>query len=77
MNISKIGKTHLISFDMEDVSISWSQGGYPFVLTEELADEVLAGALEDCQDQLRTLIYESIENQLFKPRRSCPTTESK
>ncbi len=53
---------------MEDVSISWSQGNYPFLLDDELTDIVLSGALEDCKDKLRDVMYESIRDQLFKPR---------
>jgi hypothetical protein len=68
MNVSKIGKIHVVSFDMEDVSIAWSQGNYPFLLDEELTNIVLSGALEDCNDKLREVIYESIRDQLFKPR---------
>jgi hypothetical protein len=68
MNVSKIGKIHIVSFDMEDVSIAWSQGNYPFLLDEKLADTVLSGALEGCKDKLRDVMYESIRDQLFKPR---------
>jgi hypothetical protein len=68
MNVSKIGKIHVVSFDMEDVSIAWSQGNYPFLLDEELTNTVLSGALEDCKDKLRDIMYESIRDQLFKPR---------
>jgi hypothetical protein len=68
MNVSKIGKIHVVSFDMEDISIAWSQGGYPFLLDEELTDIVLSGALEDCKDKLRDIMYKAIEDQLFKPR---------
>lgn len=68
MNVSKLAKTHVVSFDIEDISIAWSQGGYPFLLNEELADTVLSGALEDCKDKLRDVMYKAIEDQLFKPK---------
>jgi hypothetical protein len=69
MEISKLKNTYIISFDVEDVSISWSKGGYPFILTPELVDDVLSGAIEDCKKELEEVMHKSIENQLFKPRK--------
>ena len=69
MNISKLGKLHVISFDIEDVSKSWSKEGYPFVLDDEVVDSVLTGAIEDSKEAIEELMHKFIEDQLFKPKR--------
>jgi hypothetical protein len=69
MKISKLGKLHVISFDIEDIAMAWSKGGYPFLLDDEVVDSVLTGAIEDSKEAIEELMHKFIEDQLFKPKR--------
>jgi hypothetical protein len=66
MITSKLGDVHIISFDIEDVSVALSNANLPFMLTDEIVDKVLTGAIEDAKKDLIDVMYKHIVNQMFK-----------
>ena len=66
MITSKLGDVHIISFDIEDVSLALSNANLPFMLTDEIVDKVLTGAIEDAKKDLIDVMYKHIANQMFK-----------
>ena len=66
MITSKLGDIHIISFDIEDVSLALSNANLPFMLTDEIVDKVLTGAIEDAKKDLIDVMYKHIANQMFK-----------
>ena len=66
MITSKLGDVHIISFDIEDVSLALSNANLPFMLTDETVDKVLTGAIEDAKKDLIEVMYKHIANQMFK-----------
>jgi hypothetical protein len=66
MITSKLGDVHIISFDIEDVSLAFSNASLPFMLTDEIVDKVLTGAIEDAKKDLIEVMYKHIANQMFK-----------
>jgi hypothetical protein len=66
MITSKIGDVHIISFDIEDVSLALSNANLPFMLTDETVNKVLTGAIEDAKKDLIEVMYKHIANQMFK-----------
>jgi hypothetical protein len=66
MITSKLGDVHIISFDIEDVSLALSNANLPFMLTDEIVDKILTGAIEDAKKDLIDVMYKHIVNQMFK-----------
>jgi hypothetical protein len=66
MITSKLGDVHITSFDIEDVSVALSNANLPFMLTDEIVDKVLTGAIEDAKKDLIDVMYKHIANQMFK-----------
>jgi hypothetical protein len=66
MITSKLGDVHIISFDIEDVSLALSNANLPFMLTDEIVDKILTGAIEDAKKDLIDVMYKHIANQMFK-----------
>jgi hypothetical protein len=66
MITSKLGDVHIISFDIEDVSVALSNANLPFMLTDEIVDKILTGAIEDAKKDLIDVMYKNIVNQMFK-----------
>jgi hypothetical protein len=66
MITSKLGDVHIISFDIEDVSLALSNANLPFMLTDETVNKVLTGAIEDAKKDLIEVMYKHIANQMFK-----------
>jgi len=66
MITSKLGNVLIISFDIEDVSLALSNANLPFMLTDEIVDKVLTGAIEDAKKDLIDVMYKHIANQMFK-----------
>jgi hypothetical protein len=66
MITSKLGDVHIISFDIEDVSLALSNANLPFMLTDETVDKILTGAIEDAKKDLIEVMYKHIANQMFK-----------
>ncbi len=66
MITSKLGDVHIISFDIEDVSLAFSNANLPFMLTDEIVDKVLTDAIEDAKKDLIEVMYKHIANQMFK-----------
>jgi hypothetical protein len=66
MITSKLGNVQIISFDIEDVSLALSNANLPFMLTDEIVDKVLTGAIEDAKKDLIEVMYKHIANQMFK-----------
>jgi hypothetical protein len=66
MITSKLGDVHIISFDIEDVSVALSNANLPFMLTDETVDKVLTGAIKDAKKDLIEVMYKHIANQMFK-----------
>jgi hypothetical protein len=66
MITSKLGHVHIISFDIEDVSLAFSNANLPFMLTDETVNKVLTGAIEDAKKDLIDVMYKHIANQMFK-----------
>ncbi len=66
MITSKLGDVHIISFDIEDVSLAFSNANLPFMLTDEIVNKVLTGAIEDAKKDLIDVMYKHIANQMFK-----------
>jgi hypothetical protein len=66
MITSKLGDVHIISFDIEDISVALSNANLPFMLTDEIVDKVLTGAIEDAKKDLIDVMYKHIVNQMFK-----------
>jgi hypothetical protein len=66
MITSKLGDVHIISFDIEDVSLALSNANLPFMLTDEIVDKILTGAIEDAKKDLIEVMYKHIANQMFK-----------
>jgi hypothetical protein len=66
MITSKLGDVHIISFDIEDVSLALSNANLPFMLTDEIVDKILTGAIEDAKKDFIEVMYKHIANQMFK-----------
>ena len=66
MITSKLGNVLIISFDIEDVSVAFSNANLPFMLTDETVDKILTGAIEDAKKDLIDVMYKHIVNQMFK-----------
>jgi hypothetical protein len=66
MITSKLGDVHIISFDIEDVSVALSNANLPFMLTDETVDKILTGAIEDAKKDLIDVMYKHVVNQMFK-----------
>jgi hypothetical protein len=66
MITSKLGDVHIISFDIEDVSVAFSNANLPFMLTDETVNKILTGAIEDAKKDLIDVMYKHIVNQMFK-----------
>jgi hypothetical protein len=66
MITSKLGDVHIISFDIEDVSLALSNANLPFMLTDEIVDKILTGAIEDAKKDLIEVMYKNVVNQMFK-----------
>jgi hypothetical protein len=48
------------------VSLAFSNANLPFMLTDEIVDKVLTGAIEDAKKDLIEVMYKHIANQMFK-----------
>jgi hypothetical protein len=66
MITSKLGDVHIISFDIEDVSLALSNANLPFMLTDEIVDKILTSSIEDAKKDLIEVMYKHIANQMFK-----------